>query len=161
MKVVIVGGGPAGIMSAISARRSGNDVVLLEKKESLGKKLLITGKGRCNITSGLDMSEFIANIPGNGKFLFSAFQNFTNKDIINLLERHKVQVKEERGSRIFPVSDKSKDVLDALYEELRDLNVKIYTNSNVQNITVKNGTVSGVEYIHNNKKYFIEADKVI
>lgn len=161
MKVVVVGGGPAGIMSAISAKRSGNDVILLEKKESLGKKLLITGKGRCNITSGLDMSEFIANIPGNGKFLFSAFQNFTNKDIINLLKRHKVQVKEERGSRIFPVSDKSKDVLDALYEELRGLNVKIYTNSKVQNIIVKNGAVSEVEYTHNDKKYFMEADKVI
>lgn len=161
MKVIVVGGGPAGIMSAISAKKSGNDVILLEKKESLGKKLLITGKGRCNITSGLDMSKFIANIPGNGKFLFSAFQNFNNTDIINLLEKHKVLVKEERGSRIFPKSDKAKDVLDALYEELRNLKVKIYTNSKVQNIIVKNEVVSKVEYIHNNQKCFIEADKVI
>ena len=129
MKVIVVGGGPAGIMSAISAKKSGNDVILLEKMESLGKKLLITGKGRCNITSGLDISEFISNIPGNGKFLYSAFQNFSNKDIINLLKKHNVEVKQERGNRIFPKSDKSKDVLDALYEELRDLKVKIYTNS--------------------------------
>ena len=95
---------------------------------SLGKKLLITGKGRCNITSSLNINEFIQNIPGNGRFLYSAFQNFTNEDIINLLKKHNVKVKEERGNRIFPVSDKSKDVLDAFYEELKNLNVKIYTN---------------------------------
>ncbi|MBO5349972.1 MAG: NAD(P)/FAD-dependent oxidoreductase [Clostridia bacterium] len=161
MKVIVVGGGPAGIMSAISAKRSGNDVILLEKMESLGKKLLITGKGRCNITSSLDISKFISNIPGNGKFLFSAFQNFTNEDIINLLKKHNVQVKEERGNRIFPVSDKSKDVLDSLYEELRDLKVNIYTNSKVQNIIVKDGKVSKVEYAYNNQKHLIDADKVI
>ena len=161
MKVIVVGGGPAGIMSAISAKRSGNDVILLEKMESLGKKLLITGKGRCNITSGLDISEFISNIPGNGKFLYSAFQNFSNKDIIILLKKHNVEVKQERGNRIFPKSDKSKDVLDALYEELRDLKVKIYTNSKVQNIIVKNQTVSEVEYVYKNQRYFIKADKVI
>ena len=161
MKVVVIGGGPAGIMSAISARKSGNEVILLEKMESLGKKLLITGKGRCNITSGLDISKFISNIPGNGKFLFSAFQNFTNDDIINLLEKHGVQVKEERGNRIFPVSDKAKDVLDALYEELRSLNVKIYTKSEVKNIIVQDGLATKVEYIHNNENYIIEADKII
>lgn len=161
MKVVVIGGGPAGIMSAISAKKSGDEVILLEKKESLGKKLLITGKGRCNITSGLDMSKFISNIPGNGKFLFSAFQNFTNEDIISLLKKHNVQVKEERGNRIFPVSDKSKDVLDALYEELKALNVKIYTNSRATNIIVKDGAISQVEYIHDNVKYLVDADKII
>ena len=128
MKVVVIGGGSAGIMSAISAKNSGNDVILIEKMNSLGKKLLITGKGRCNITSSLNINEFIQNIPGNGRFLYSAFQNFTNEDIINLLKKHNVKVKEERGNRIFPVSDKSKDVLDAFYEELKNLNVKIYTN---------------------------------
>ena len=89
MKVVVIGGGPAGIMSAISAKNSGNDVILIEKMNSLGKKLLITGKGRCNITSSLNINEFIQNIPGNGRFLYSAFQNFTNEDIINLLKKHK------------------------------------------------------------------------
>lgn len=161
MKVVVIGGGPAGIMSAISAKNSGNDVILIEKTNSLGKKLLITGKGRCNITSSLNINEFIQNIPGNGRFLYSAFQNFTNEDIINLLKKHNVNVKEERGNRIFPVSDKSKDVLDAFYEELKNLNVKIYTNSTVNQIIVKDGSVTGVEYTFNNNKYTINADKVI
>ena len=161
MKVVAIGGGPAGIMSAISAKNSGNDVILIEKMNSLGKKLLITGKGRCNITSSLNINEFIQNIPGNGRFLYSAFQNFTNEDIINLLKKHNVKVKEERGNRIFPVSDKSKDVLDAFYEELKNLNVKIYTNSTVNQIIVKDGSVTGVEYTFNNNKYTINADKVI
>lgn len=161
MKVVVIGGGPAGIMSAISAKNSGNDVILIEKMNSLGKKLLITGKGRCNITSSLNINEFIQNIPGNGRFLYSAFQNFTNEDIINLLKKHNVKVKEERGNRIFPVSDKSKDILDAFYEELKNLNVKIYTNSTVNQIIVKDGSVTGVEYTFNNNKYTINADKVI
>ena len=161
MKVVVIGGGPAGIMSAISAKNSGNDVILIEKMNSLGKKLLITGKGRCNITSSLNINEFIQNIPGNGRFLYSAFQNFTNEDIINLLKKYNVKVKEERGNRIFPVSDKSKDVLDAFYEELKNLNVKIYTNSTVNQIIVKDGSVTGVEYTFNNNKYTINADKVI
>ncbi len=161
MKVVVIGGGPAGIMSAISAKNSGNDVILIEKMNSLGKKLLITGKGRCNITSSLNINEFIQNIPGNGRFLYSAFQNFTNEDIINLLKKHNVKVKEERGNRIFPVSDKSKDVLDAFYEELKNLNVKIYTNSTVNRIIVKDDSVTGVEYTFNNNKYTINADKVI
>ena len=161
MKVVVIGGGPAGIMSAISAKNSGNDVILIEKMNSLGKKLLITGKGRCNITSSLNINEFIQNIPGNGRFLYSAFQNFTNEDIINLLKKHNVKVKEERGNRIFPVSDKSKDVLDAFYEELKNLNVKIYTNSTVNQIIVKDASVTAVEYTFNNNKYTINADKVI
>ena len=148
-------------MSAISAKNNGNDVILIEKMNSLGKKLLITGKGRCNITSSLNINEFIQNIPGNGRFLYSAFQNFTNEDIINLLKKHNVKVKEERGNRIFPVSDKSKDVLDAFYEELKNLNVKIYTNSTVNQIIVKDGSVTGVEYTFNNNKYTINADKVI
>lgn len=161
MKVVVIGGGPAGIMAAISARRSGDDVVILEKMNSLGKKLLITGKGRCNITSSLDISEFIPNIPGNGRFLYSAFQNFSNEDIIDLLKKHKVEVKQERGNRIFPVSDKSKDVLDALVAELNKLKVEIYTNSAVKRILTKDKTVEGVEYVQSGVKKIISAQKVI
>lgn len=161
MKVVVIGGGPAGIMSAISARQSGNDVMIIEKMNSLGKKILITGKGRCNITSGIEISEFINNIPGNGRFLYSAFQNFSNQDIINLLEKHGVNVKEERGNRIFPASDKAKDVLDAFYEELRALKVKILVNSKVENIIVNNGIAIGVEYTSRGKKYLVNADKII
>ena len=161
MKVIVVGGGPAGIMAAISARRSGNDVIIFEKMNSLGKKMLITGKGRCNITSSLDISEFMQNIPGNGKFLFSSFQNFTNTDIIELLKKHGVQVKQERGNRIFPVSDRAKDVLDALLTELKELKVKVYTDSKVENIIVEDGIAKKVVYMNNSNKYTMDADKII
>lgn len=161
MKVIIIGGGPAGMLAAISAAQNGDDVTILEKMNMLGKKLLITGKGRCNITSSLDISEFIQNIPGNGRFLYSSFEKFTNNDIIELLKKHNVKVKEERGNRIFPVSDKSMDVLNALIEELKDLNVKILTNSNVKNIVVENGSVVAVEYIKDDKKITQNADKVV
>ncbi len=161
MKVVVIGGGPAGIMSAISAKKTGADVVIIEKMNSLGKKLLITGKGRCNITSSIDISEFINNVPGNGRFLYSAFQNYSNEDIISFMENHGVKVKEERGNRIFPVSDSSKDVLDAFYDELRKVGVKIVTNSKVTNIITENNSVKKVEYESDNKKQIIDADKVI
>ena len=131
MKVVVIGGGPSGMLAAISAAKEGNNITLLEKNNMLGKKLLITGKGRCNITSSLDMDEFIKNIPGNGKFLFSSFENYTNKDIIDLLEKQGVKVKEERGNRIFPVSDKSLDVRDALERELKNNSVTIKLNTTV------------------------------
>ena len=85
MKVIVIGGGPAGMMAAISSAENGNEVILIEKMQTLGRKLLITGKGRCNITSSLDMEEFIKNTPGNGMFLYSSFRNYTNKDIINFL----------------------------------------------------------------------------
>ena len=161
MKVVIVGGGPAGMMAGISAARCGNDVVILEKMNMLGRKLLITGKGRCNITSSLDISEFIQNIPGNGRFLYSCFEKFTNKDIIELLEKHNVKVKEERGNRIFPVSDKSMDVLDAFIEELKQLKVKIITNAKVQKILTDSNKVLGVEFVKDGNKTIEKADKVI
>jgi len=161
MKIVIIGGGPAGIIAAISAAKQGNEVVILEKMNMLGRKLLITGKGRCNITSGLDISEFIPNIPGNGRFLYSCFEKFTNKDIIKLLEKNGVKVKEERGNRIFPVTDKSVDVLNALVKELKILKVKINTNSDVKKIVVENNEVTGVEYIKDNNKIIEKADKVI
>lgn len=168
MKVVIVGGGPAGMMAGISAARSGNEVVILEKMNMFGKKLLITGKGRCNITSSLDMSEFIQNIPGNGRFLFSCFEQFTNKDIIDFMEKHGVKVKEERGNRIFPVSDKSVDVLNAFFSELRKLNVRLITSAKVERIITnqvdnesKSRSVEGVEFIKDGKKCIEKADKVI
>jgi hypothetical protein len=133
-----------GMMAAITAAKKGDKVTLLEKNNSLGKKLLITGKGRCNITSSLDMSEFIENIPGNGRFLFSCFQNFTNQDIINMLKKHGLEVKNERGNRIFPVTDKALDVLNCFIEELKEQNVNIRTNSEVVEITEKTGEIAGV-----------------
>lgn len=161
MKVIIIGGGPAGMLAAISAARNGDDVTILEKMNTLGRKLLITGKGRCNITSSLDISEFIQNIPGNGRFLYSCFEKFTNKDIIELLGNNGVKVKEERGNRIFPVSDKSMDVLNALINELKKLKVKIQNNTDVKNIVVKDGRAIAVEYVKDNKKITDKADKII
>ena len=163
MKVVIIGGGPAGMLSAISAARKGDTVTILEKMNICGKKLLITGKGRCNITSSLDMSEFIKNIPGNGKFLYSAFNNFTNQDIIKILEQNNVKVKEERGNRIFPESNKSISVLNALLQELRKLKVDIQTNTKVTKILTKEDKVIGVICYKekNPEEHTILADKVI
>ena len=162
MKVAVIGGGPAGMMAAISASKKGNEVYLIEKNGRLGKKLLITGKGRCNITSSLDIKDFIQNIPGNGKFLYSAFDNYTNNDIINFLKEHGVGVKEERGNRIFPVSDKSMDVLNAFEKELKKKNVKIKLNTRVVGIDTENGRVESLTYENENgqlKK--LTADKII
>lgn len=162
MKVAVIGGGPAGMMAAISASKNGNEVYLIEKNGRLGKKLLITGKGRCNITSSLDIKDFIQNIPGNGKFLYSAFDNYTNNDIINFLKEHGVGVKEERGNRIFPVSDKSMDVLNAFEKELKKKNVKIKLNTRVVGIDTENGRVESLTYENENgqlKK--LTADKII
>ena len=161
MKVVIIGGGPAGMLASISSAKNGNSVTILEKMNMCGKKLLITGKGRCNITSSLEMSEFIKNIPGNGRFLYSAFNNFTNQDIIDILKKHKVQVKNERGNRIFPISDRSKDVLDALLKELEDLKVRIKTNSEVTKILTDENKVIGVKYKENGQEKELLADKIV
>ncbi len=157
MKVVVIGGGPAGMLASISAAKSGNSVTLLEKNNILGKKILITGKGRCNITSSLDISDFINNIPGNGRFLYSAFENFTNEDIIDLLKSEGVKVKEERGNRIFPVSDKAEDVRAALERVVKKSGVQVKLNSKVDKIEVEENKVKRV--VCDNEKY--DADKVI
>ena len=162
MKIAVIGGGPAGMMAAISASQNQNEVYLLEKNSKLGKKLLITGKGRCNITSGLDISEFIANIPGNGSFLYSAFNNYTNQDIIEFLKRNGVSVKEERGNRIFPTSDKSIDVLNAFTKELNKKQVKIKFDTKVTGIETENNKVKAVIYMDkNNESKKLLVDKVI
>ena len=157
MKVVVIGGGPAGMMSAISAAKSGDKVVLLEKNNILGKKILITGKGRCNITSSLDIDDFINNIPGNGRFLNSAFENFDNKDIIELFKRNGVNVKEERGNRYFPTSDRAEDVRMALERETKKAGVDVKLNSKVCGIEIEDSRVKSV--VLENAK--IDADKII
>ena len=146
------------MMAAIKARQEGNDVLLLEKMNSLGRKLLITGKGRCNITNAIPIEEFISNIPGNGKFLYSCFQNFSNKDIIDLLEKQGVKTKVERGERVFPESNRSQEVLNALLNLLRNLGVRVKTNTEVCEILIKDQKVREVLTKAGEK---IEADKVI
>lgn len=149
------------MLAAISSAQNGNDVTILEKMEMLGKKLLITGKGRCNITSSLPIDEFIKNIPGNGMFMFSSFNNFTNEDILSLLKQEGVETKVERGNRVFPVSDSSKDVQKALIHILKKLNIKVITNAKVERILVKEKEVYGVKAVINGKESEIFADKVI
>ena len=156
MKVIVIGGGPAGMVSAITAKQNGNEVTIIEKMPFLGKKLLITGKGRCNITSSLDISEFIKNTPGNGMFLHSCYQKFDNKDIIEFLNKQGLQVKEERGNRIFPVTDKSQDVLNCFLKKIKDLKINVICNTRVKEIVIKNNEVIGVKTENE-----IKADKVI
>ena len=155
--VIVIGGGPAGMMAAITAAEYGNNVTIIEKNSDFGKKLLITGKGRCNVTSSLYMSEFIKNTPGNGQFLYSAFQNYTNTDIIDFLKNQGLEVKEERGNRIFPVTDKSIDVLNCFKSKINELKIKKLFNTRVQKILVQNGEVLGVR----TEKEIIQTDKII
>ena len=162
MKVIIIGGGPAGMLAAITSAQKGTETTIIEKNNRLGKKLLITGKGRCNITSSIDINDFINNIPGNGKFLYSAFQNYTNKDIIHFLEKNGVSVKEERGNRIFPKSDKSLDVEKAFEREINKLHINVKLNSKVTKILVKNSKVEGVKYLNSEDiEKTLYADKII
>ena len=163
MNVIVIGGGPAGMMAAISSARQKNKVILLEKMNTCGRKLLITGKGRCNITSSLSMDKFIENTPGNGKFLYSAFKNFTNKDILELLKQNGVEAKEERGNRMFPVSDKSMDVLNAFIKEMKKYNINVIEQADVRHILTKDNKVTGVRYIDkkNNEQKELFADKMI
>lgn len=124
-RVAVIGGGPAGMMAAATAALDGKKVILFEKNDFLGKKLLITGKGRCNVTNNADIADFIKNVPVNGNFLYSAFYSFTNTDLVELLQRLGVETKVERGERVFPVSDKAKDVVNAFVKYVLDSGAKI------------------------------------
>ena len=155
--VVVIGGGPAGLIAAARAGLNGKEVVLIEKNSVIAKKLRITGKGRCNITNTADVQDFIASVQTNGNFLYSAFYSFTNDDVVNLFHSLGVNTKEERGGRVFPESDSAKDVAEALVRYAKNSGVKII-NSTVKNILVKDNLVSGV-LINDNQK--IEAGSVI
>lgn len=146
MKVIVIGGGPAGILAAIFAARKGDEVVLLEKNEKLGKKLFITGKGRCNITNACDIEDLFSNIVSNHKFMYSSFYTFSNYDIIKFFEELGLKTKVERGNRVFPCSDKSSDVISALNKELNRLKVSVHLNSEVTKIKTKDNKFIGVEY---------------
>ena len=157
MKVVVIGGGPAGMMAAIAASQNGDKVILIEKMKSLGRKLLITGKGRCNITSSLPIEDFIKNTPGNGKFLYSSYKRYTNKDIIKFLKEEGLEVKEERGNRIFPITDKSQDVLNSFVRRLKKNKVEIHYEEKAEEILCDDKVAIGVKT--NKEKIF--ADKII
>lgn len=155
--VIVVGGGAAGMMAAYQAAGEGSHVILLEKMPSLGRKVLITGKGRCNITNACDTQQLIKNMPGNGRFLHSAYREFDNTDMIAFIEQWGVQTKVERGGRVFPVSDKAKDVIDAFVRALAKKQVEVITGQPVRKILVEDDQVVGVATDH--KQY--PADAVI
>ena len=146
-KVAIIGGGAAGLLAGIAAAQNGAQVTIYEKMRLPGKKIMITGKGRCNITNACEIPEFIKNIPGNGRFLNSALHRFTNDDIVFLLESHGLQTKVERGGRIFPVSDKAKDVVDTLVRIFTEAGGKLQLDTKVIEILAKDGQVTGVKTI--------------
>ncbi len=156
-KLIVVGGGPAGMIAAGTAGSRGLDVVMLEKNERLGRKLLITGKGRCNITNITDLEGLIANVPDNGKFLFSAFHTFSNRSLLDLLHSLGLKTKVERGGRVFPKSDRSSDVVTALERYMRQNKVQIMRGE-VKKVLSENGSVSGVQL---NDGRIIIANRVI
>lgn len=143
-KVVVIGAGPGGIMAAGKASENGNEVILLDKNDRIGKKILISGKGRCNITNDTDIEGLIENIPGNGNFLYSAFYTFSNQDLIDFFEQYGLKTKVERGGRVFPVSDSAKDVNAALLKFLKKSNVHLQLNLPVQHIKTVDNAVAGV-----------------
>lgn len=158
-KVVIVGGGAAGMAAAIAAAGCGHEVHIYEKNEKLGKKVYITGKGRCNVTNNCDMEIMMQNVVTNPRFLYSSFYGFTNQDIMELLERNGCPLKTERGNRVFPVSDKSSDVISALNRQMREQNVEVHLHSEVKELVLENDCCVGIRLKKNNEK--VAADAVI
>ena len=151
-KVLVVGGGAAGMFAAIFAAYNGNEVHLYEKNEKLGKKIYITGKGRCNITNASDMETLFASVVTNSKFLFSSFYGYTNQDVIDFFERIGVKTKVERGNRIFPVSDHSSDVIAGLTRELHNLGVEIHLHTAVKKVVGKE-SFECIELVNGQKVY--------
>lgn len=157
-QVIVIGGGAAGMMAAARSASLGNSVMLLEKNEKCGKKLFITGKGRCNLTNACDISDLFTNVISNPKFLYSAFYTFTNEDVIAFFEELGMKTKIERGNRVFPASDKSSDVIRVLENECRRQGVTICLNTRVKELQIRRGQVTGV-ILSDGKQ--ITADKVI
>lgn len=156
--VLVIGGGAAGLLAGIAAAQSGAQTVILEKMRRPGKKILITGKGRCNITNNCDLQEIIKNIPGNGRFLNSALRRFTNQDIVQLLEDNGLPTKVERGGRVFPVSDKAADVVDTFVKIYKNYGGRLLTDCKVKSITAEFGKITGAVTADGQK---FEADAVI
>ncbi|QUF64396.1 NAD(P)/FAD-dependent oxidoreductase [Bacillus atrophaeus] len=142
--VIVIGGGPSGLMAAIAAGEQGASVLLIDKGNKLGRKLAISGGGRCNVTNRLPVEELIKHIPGNGRFLYSAFSEFNNEDIIAFFEKLGIQLKEEDHGRMFPVTDKAQSVVDALLDRLKQLGVTIRTNEKIKTVSYENGRAAGI-----------------
>ena len=156
MKIVVIGAGAAGLLAAGKAAETADEVVIIEKNDIIGKKLLITGKGRCNITNSADIEDMIGQYPRNAKFLYSALYTFTNDDIIRIIEENGVKTKVERGGRVFPVTDKSQDVVKALKKYALKPNVSL-VHDTVKSLIISGGAVKGVK----TSKTSITADRVI
>ena len=144
-KVAIIGGGASGMLAAIGAAMSGHEATIYEKNDKLGKKIFITGKGRCNITNASSMEEVMKNVIKNNRFLYSAFNSFSNEDIVRMLNDAGVATKIERGNRVFPESDKSSDVISGLTRILKEYGVEIKLNAKVKDIITDNGMVKGIK----------------
>lgn len=157
--VLVIGGGAAGMMAAYTAAKHGQTVRLYEKNEKLGKKIFITGKGRCNLTNGCEVEDLFANVVTNGKFLYSAFYGLTNRDVMELFEEWGCRLKVERGNRVFPVSDKSSDVIAAIAGAIRKAGVEIHLNEEVSSLELRDGRCVGVRM--KGQKRPVEADAVI
>ncbi|MEG2460278.1 MAG: NAD(P)/FAD-dependent oxidoreductase [Clostridia bacterium] len=160
-KICVIGAGAAGIISAIEAAKLNNEVYLIEKNDQLGKKLRITGKGRCNITFQGDQKQFMDNLLVNSKFMYSAFKSFSNLDVVDFFNSIGVDTKIERGNRVFPVSDSATMVVEALGKKLKSSNVKIIYSADVKDIILDNCKVSAVKYEKNGKEFILNATKVI
>ena len=161
MKVLVIGAGAAGMMAAISAAYEGNEVIVYEHNEKPGKKIYITGKGRCNITNACETEELFPKIMSNSKFMYSAIYNFTNQDAIDMFNRLGCPTKVERGDRVFPVSDKSSDVISALQKEMKKNNINLYYNANVEDVCVEEGKFVAIKVSQNGKKMKVNGDKLI
>lgn len=160
-KVIVIGGGAAGMMAAITAARKGLRVTLIEKNEKLGKKLFITGKGRCNITNAGDSEDLFNSIVTNKKFMYSSLNGFSNYDVLGFFDELGLPIKIERGNRVFPESDHSSDVIAALNKELRRQKVDVRLNTVVKDIIVKDNRACGVVTVFGNVEEKIDADYVI
>lgn len=159
--IAVIGGGAAGMMAAIVAAKNGHKVQLYEKNEKLGKKLYITGKGRCNITNAADMDCLFANVMSNRKFLYSAFYGFDNMQTIQFFEELGIKTKVERGERVFPVSDKSSDVINGMLRELKRLGVRIFYNTEVVDVEVRDNRVIGIDVSNGHTTTYVPVGAVI
>ena len=157
-KCIVIGGGAAGMMAALTAACDGVDVELIEKNEKLGKKIYITGKGRCNVTNDCEPDAFFANVVSNPKFLYSAFYTFDPSQLMELLQKNGCALKVERGNRVFPVSDHSSDVIKTLQKTMIDKKVKISLHTEVKSLLIEDGTCCGVELSDGRK---VKADAVV